>query len=159
MNKTKKLTFCAIICALSLAIFFLASALTTGTLTFQYVAGLLIMLAVAKSGIKFGILSYFVICISGWIIIPDKTIIISYIIFFGSIPLIKYFAEKKGRIFEWIIKLVCFNIFVLGIYFAYQTTLTYSQIIIWLAFLAAALLYDVLLSFGFTFASKYLKKP
>ena len=160
MKNTKKLTFSAISCALSLALLFVASLVTTGTLAFQFATGLLLMLTVSKCGIYYGISAYAVTSALLFVLLPDKANAISYTVFFGAIPIIKFVAEKRGRIVEWIIKLVFMNICILALYLLYKTMISvdFPIAFLWVAALAVAVIYDLLLSYGFTFASRYLKK-
>ena len=161
MKNTKKLTFAAVSCALSLALLYVATLIQTGTLALQYAVGLILMLTVSQSGIFYGICSYMATGILCIILLPDKSAAISYFVFFGSIPLMKYFAEKCPRILEWIIKVIFINIFIYGLYFAFSKVLvTYSSPIIylWISAFITGVIYDLLLSFGFSFASRYFMK-
>ncbi|MBR6523018.1 MAG: hypothetical protein IKT39_00205 [Clostridia bacterium] len=160
MKNTKKLTFAAISCALSLALLYIASLVHTGTLAFQYAVGLLVMLTVSKSGIIYGTMSYAATCILCFILLPDKANAISYLLFFGSIPLVKFFAEKFPRIVEWIVKIIFMNIFICGLYFIFRAVMLTAMplVYMWLAALITAIAYDLLLSFGFSFASRYFDK-
>ena len=161
MNTTKKLTFAAVACALSLALLFVASVVKTGTLAFQYAVGLTLMLAVSRSGIFYGISSYVATVVLSLVLLPDKTAATSYLLFFGAIPIVKYFAEKCGRITEWIVKIIFINIFICGLYFAFKAVLiTYPlpAIYLWIAAFITAVLYDILLSFGFSFLQRYFNK-
>ena len=161
MNTTKKLTFAAVACALSLALLFVASVVKTGTLAFQYAVGLTLMLVVSRSGIFYGISSYVATVVLSLVLLPDKTAATSYLLFFGAIPLMKFFAEKCGRITEWIVKIIFINIFICGLYFVFKAVLiTYPlpAIYLWIAAFITAVLYDILLSFGFSFATRYFNK-
>ena len=160
MKNTKKLTFSAICCALSLALLFVVSLVTTGTLAFQYATGLLLMLTVSRCGIGYGISAYAVTTALLFILLPDKANAISYTAFFGAIPIIKFFAEKRSRITEWIIKFIFMNLCILVLYLVFKSVISASLPIalLWIAAFISAVIYDLLLSYGFTFASRYLKK-
>ena len=160
MKNTKKLTFAAISCALSLALLMLASLVQTGTLAFQYAVGLLVMLTVSKSGLLYGTMSYAATGILCFILLPDKANAISYLIFFGSIPIVKYFAEKCPRVLEWIIKIIFMNIFIGGLYLVFKAVILTAlpTYYLWAGALISAIIYDIFLSFGFSFASRYFDK-
>lgn len=160
MKSTKKLTFAAVSCALSLALLTLASLVQTGTLAFQYAVGLLVMLTVSRSGLYYGIASYSATAILCFILLPDKANAISYTLFFGAIPIVKYFAEKCSRLVEWIVKIVFMNIFISGLYFIFRAVMLTAMpaYYLWAGALITAIAYDLLLSFGFSFASRYFKK-
>ena len=103
MKNTRKLTFAALSCGLSLALLYVASLIQTGTLAIQYAVGLILMLTVSQSGIVYGLSAYVVTGILCFILLPDKSAAISYLVFFGSIPLVKFFSEKCSGIVEWVI--------------------------------------------------------
>ncbi|MFA7637433.1 MAG: hypothetical protein WCX81_06690 [Monoglobales bacterium] len=159
MKNTKKLTFAAVASALSFALLYIASLVQTGTLAFQFMVGLILMVTVSKSGIGYGFLTYIVSSILCLTLLPDKSAAISYSIFFGTIPIVKYFAEKCSVIIEWIIKIFFMNIFLCGIYFVFRMAIGIDLplALLWLGALIAAVLYDILLSYGFSYAVRYLK--
>ena len=119
MKKTKSLTFSAVSSAIIVALLYLASIVKTGTLSFQYVCGLIIMLTSSRCGIASGMGVFGVSSLLLFFLLPDKTAAISFTLFFGIFPIVKYFAEKCRRTFEWILKVVCFNAAVLIIYFVF----------------------------------------
>lgn len=160
MKNTKKLTFAAVSCGLSLALLYIASLIQTGTLAIQYAVGLILMLTVSQSGVFYGILAYAVTAILCFALLPDKSAAISYLLFFGSIPIIKFFAEKCGRILEWIIKIIFMNIFICGLYLVFKAVMLTALplVYLWVGALISAVIYDILLSFGFSFAQRYFNK-
>lgn len=160
MKNTRKITFAAVGCALSVVLLFVASLVQTGTLAFQYAVGLLIMLTVSRSGLYYGISSYIATAILCFALLPDKATAVSYTLFFGTIPIIKYFAEKCPRVIEWIIKILLMNIIICGMYFAFRAVILTALPVpyLWVGALISAICYDLLLSFGFSFASRYFNK-
>ena len=160
MSRTKKLTFAAVSCALSLALLYVASLVQTGTLAFQYAVGLLVMLTVSRSGILCGVSSYIATLALCFVLLPDKANAVSYALFFGPIPLVKFFAEKFSRPLEWVIKIILMNIFIFALYLIFRSVMpaALSVTILWAVALFVAIGYDLLLSFGFSYAVRYLKK-
>lgn len=160
MKNTNKLTFAAVGCALSLALLYIASLVQTGTLAFQYAVGLILMLTVSHSGIFYGISAFAVTSILCLVLLPDKSFAVAYLLFFGAIPVMKYFAEKCGKVFEWIIKLVFLNIFICGLYFAFRAVMLTAlpAVYHWIGAFVTAIAYDFLLSLGFSFTRRYFKK-
>lgn len=160
MNSAKKLTFAAISSALSIVLLYIASLIKTGTIAIQFITGLILMITVSKSGIAYGILSYFVTALLCLILLPDKSVAITYSIFFGTQPIIKFFAEKFSRIAEWCIKIPVIILISVLMFIIFKALLPeISAILIVIAATVAAVCYDILLSFGFAFASRYLQKP
>ena len=160
MKKTKNLTFSAVSSAIIVALLYLASIVKTGTLSFQYVCGLIIMLTSSRCGIASGMGVFGVSSLLLFFLLPDKTAAISFTLFFGIFPIVKYFAEKCRRTFEWILKVVLINVFILALYIVFKSVLSLSLpvYVLWAAGIISGIIYDLLLSFGFTFASRYLQK-
>ncbi len=160
MTNTKKLTFSAVSCGLSISLLYIASLVQTGTMTFQYAVGLIVMLTVSKAGIIYGAISYVATFLLSFILLPDKSAALSYAVFFGAIPLVKFFAEKCPRILEWVIKIILMNILIGALYLIFRTVILTAMptVYLWIGALVTAVLYDILLGFGFTFMSRYFKK-
>ena len=53
--------------------------------------------AIIETGIKNGILFFAAASILGFIVVPNKLVMIPYIMFFGLYPTVKYFAEKLEK--------------------------------------------------------------
>ena len=160
MNSTKKLTFAAICCALSIVLLYIASLIKTGTIAFQFITGLILMITVSKSGIFHGICSYIVTALLCLFLLPDKSVAITYSLFFGTLPIVKFFSEKFTRIAEWCIKgpfMVLLSVLMFIIFKALLPEI--SVILIVVGTVISAIFYDILLSFGFAFASRYFQKP
>ena len=63
-----------------------------------------------ETGIKGGIGVFIATSILALLIIPSKTAVLFYALFFGNYPIIKSLAEQaKTRTVEWIIKLIIAN--------------------------------------------------
>lgn len=160
MSNTKKLTFSAISSALSIVLLYIASLIKTGTIAIEFIAGLVLMVAVSKSGILHGIFSYIVTAILCLLLLPDKSVAIIYSLFFGTLPVIKFFAEKFSRAIEWCIKIPVMILISFLLYYLFKTVLpALPALLIVSAVTILAVFYDILLSFGFAFASRYLQKP
>ncbi len=160
MKNTRKLTFAAVACGLSLALLYISSLIQTGTIATEYLVGIILMLTASQSGIIYGISAYAVTGILCLVLLPDKSAAISYLIFFGSIPLVKFFAEKCSRAIEWIIKIIFMNIFICALYFIFRSVMpvAFPLVYLWIAAFIIAIVYDVLLSYGFSFAIRYFRK-
>lgn len=160
MSNTKKLTFAAICCTLSVVLLYVASLVKTGTLSFQYVCGLIVMIVVWRCGFLYGTITFGVTSLLLFALIPDKTAAISYTLFFGAIPLSKFVSERLSIFWEWVLKIVFINIFIVGLFFIFKAAVTISFPIyyLWVIGIIIGVGYDLLLGFGFSFASNYLKK-
>ena len=108
--KSKNITVSSVILAISFIFLYLSSVMPTSKLACLCVATTGICIIIIESGAKWGFLSAVVLSVLGWFLLPDKTVSILFILFFSYYPLIKLFAEKKGRLLEWIIKIIYFCI-------------------------------------------------
>ena len=108
--KAKKLTLLAMSTALSVLFMYLSSVLPTGQLGFIAAASLLGFFAVIETGVSGALMLYTASSILALLLVPRRTPVLIFIIFFGYYPIIKYFAEKmKTPILSWCVKLLVFN--------------------------------------------------
>ena len=116
MKKTTKITLCALCAALSTA-FMLTSYFPYLTYAIPAVAGLVAMVPLIEIGALWGVATY---AVSAPLVLLFGEIEASflYALLFGYYPVLKAIIERIDKIWiEWLIKLFCFNIAVLGAYF------------------------------------------
>lgn len=159
--KLKNLTLGAVISALIVALFYLATLIQTGTVAIYYVISIMIMVLVVETDIRTSIVAYVVTAIILAFIAPDKGMAISYTIFIGLHPVLKAFFERPlGLIRHWMLKLPFFVIVtVAGMFIFSAFVATFSlpiKILIGIGVVFAMCIYDFLLSFGITYYNKYL---
>lgn len=108
--KTRKLTMLAMSAALSVLFMYLSSVLPTGQLGFIAAASLLGFFALIEVGVPGAVMLYVVSSLLALLLVPRRTPVFIYILFFGYYPIIKYYAEKiRARILSWCVKLIVFN--------------------------------------------------
>ncbi len=89
---------------------YLASVLPTGQLGFLGLASLFGIAAVVEYGIPGGLMVFAGTVIVGLILVPSKSLVLIYALFFGYYPILKSLAERsKRRVLEWAVKLAVFN--------------------------------------------------
>lgn len=116
-NKSKKVALGGVIVLLSVLCLYLASILPTNRLFFFCLSTVFIAAIVIEFKTYFSLITYGAVSILGFIILPNKLIMIPYVIYFGYYGIIKYYIEKINNILvEWIIKIVLFNLFVYATY-------------------------------------------
>lgn len=116
--KTQKLTLSSLIVALNVITLYLSTIVPTNKITLFALSSVFILAVVIESGIRYAILTYIATSILALIIIPNKVILIPYIIFFGYYGITKYLIENKNNLLkEWIIKYGLFNIAMIIIYY------------------------------------------
>jgi hypothetical protein len=151
---SKRVTFCAMVVAISIVCLYLTSVLSTLKLSLLAVSSLILALAVIKYGVKSAVACFAATAILS-IFIPDKLVSGSYALFFGSYVLIKGLIEKSGNMLvEWILKLSVFSVvmFVVLSFLPIKYEMAKSYII--LIFAVFLIFYDIALSF-FISALKY----
>lgn len=108
MKNAKYISISSVILALCFIFLYLASILPTSRLSCLCLASAGICIVIAECGAKWGFITSLVLSILSWVLLPDKTVGILFILFFSYYPLIKLFAERRGRLSEWIIKALYF---------------------------------------------------
>lgn len=123
-KKTRKLTFCAVMSALSVVFIYFSAVFPTGQMGFLGIASLMGVAAVIEYGAGGGAAVYVITSVLSLLIAPNKTLAFVYVLFFGYYPLLKLFCEKaKSRITEYILKLIVFNAAAAVMIFALSVTL------------------------------------
>jgi len=92
--KTRKITFSALMTALSIVFLWLASVFPTGQLGFVAVASLFSVAVVIEAGIASSVLVFICCAVLSLLLIPMKGAALLYLLFFGYYPIIKSFAER-----------------------------------------------------------------
>ena len=79
-------------------------------LTFIAAASLFVVVQVIENGIKGGLFVFIGSTLLGFLIVPDKTSMILYALFFGYYPIVKSLAERpRNAVLRWVIKLLVMN--------------------------------------------------
>ena len=116
MKTTKKVTLSAVMAALA-AVLMLVSYFPYLTYAVPAVAGLCVMVIVIEINCKWALLSYFTASFFTFLFAETESMLM-FICFFGFYPILKCLIEKiKNYVLEWILKLLSFNICIVGVYF------------------------------------------
>ncbi|SHH67916.1 hypothetical protein SAMN02745135_01643 [Caloranaerobacter azorensis DSM 13643] len=117
LSNSKKVALGGFVVLLSVLCLYLASILPTNKIFFFCLSTIFIAAIVIEFKTYFSLITYGAISILGFMIIPNKLIMVPYVIYFGYYGIIKYYIEKINNILiEWIIKIVLFNLFVYATY-------------------------------------------
>ena len=113
---------------------------------------------VIEHGSKHALLVYLSSSILSFIIVPNKLIVLPYIAFFGYYAILKSLIEKSNKIFfEWIMKLLAYN---LAMYIVYLLTskMFFDSITIklpiWVVFIIMEIIF-ILYDYCFSLAIQY----
>lgn len=168
-KRTRKVTLSAALAALTVLFLYLASVFPTGQLAIIAVASLFTVAAVIEAGIRTAIIVFAGCSLLGFVIVPDKPLLLLYVLFFGYYPIIKSLFEKlKSRILEWALKLVVFNAALSVIWLFFRSLLFeakylgFNMILVYLAANVVFVIYDIglsrLIGFYMDRISKHLGK-
>ena len=125
MKRTKKLTFSAMMAALSAA-FMLLSYFPYLTYAIPAAASLFIMAVVIEIDKKWAILSFIASAVIVFLTAEIESKLM-FLGFLGYYPILKATVERiRKPVLEWIIKILAFNIAVVVIYFAFSGVLNVS---------------------------------
>ncbi|WP_142414281.1 hypothetical protein [Hathewaya massiliensis] len=110
--------------ALGIICVYLSVLIPVNTLFFLLLASAIIPLTLLSTDMKTTIVVYLSTALLSLILVPTKSIGISYLILFGIYGIIKYFIEKlENTYLEILLKLGFLNITMFIIYFFYKTLL------------------------------------
>lgn len=161
--RLKKITLSGLLLAFTVISVFFAANLPTSRLSLYALSSLFIAVIIIEAGIKSGWTFYLASAILSVILIP-RLGVIPFVVFFGIYGIIKYYAELlKSRVFEYLIKLVYFNIcLVLGLFFLKEILLSGASLSMPVYLLAAGLeavfiFYDYIYTLFIRFYSNTLK--
>lgn len=109
MRKTKKVVFCGIFAALAVLFIYGAGILPTGRMALFCVASCLTAITCVECGWKYALAGYGAASAVALIAVPDKLLVLPYILFLGYYPVVKLWIERLRHMAkEWIIKIVLF---------------------------------------------------
>lgn len=116
--KSKDLALGAIICALTVIMFLGANLFGTLKLAVLFLSTVFICVILDFSGVKTALAAYAASSLLAWIAVPDKTICIAYLIFFGNYAVVKHYIEKiANQKAVWTTKIACATVYAAVTYF------------------------------------------
>jgi hypothetical protein len=114
-QRTKMVALGGILLSMSLVTLFLASFIPGAELSLYALSSLYVAIIIIETKAKNGWIFYVASCLLAFLIIPNKLVLLPYVLFFGLYGVVKYYIEKIGKqAIEIVLKLVFFT-FVWGI--------------------------------------------
>lgn len=160
-NIAKQVAFGGINILLATVSLYLASTLPTNRIFFLGLSSVFLSVIVIEFGTKAAFFNYLASSILGFLIIPNKFIMVIYILLLGYYGIVKYYIEKLDNlILEWIIKLIIFNIW---LYLVYNFTYSFFfgdisiKIPIWILAVAAQVVF-IVYDYVYSIAIWYYKR-
>lgn len=109
--KTKSLTLSGILGAMVLMLLFINNYVPFNRMFLYMIVSFIVSIVIIETNLRYGIMFYLVTAILAFLILPNKTYSIPYIVFFGCYGIIKYFIEKdRNIIVEYLLKFGVFNL-------------------------------------------------
>ena len=104
-------------CALSVAIMYAGSLFDLLDMTMAALASFLTVVVVIELGGIYPLGLYFSSSVLSFLLLPQKSVSLIYILFFGFYPIIKRYFERTKMLISWILKFGTFNILLVVYYF------------------------------------------
>ncbi len=163
-SKVKRITLSGILLAFTVISVFLAATLPTSKLSLYALSSLFMAVIIIEFGTKAGWAFYLASALLSLLLVP-RLEVIPFIVFFGVYGLIKLYIERlRGRVIEYILKLIYFNIcLVLGLFFLKEIILGGINLMAPVYIIAAVLelvflLYDYIYTLFIRFYGSQLKQ-
>lgn len=153
-SRTYNIVLGGIIAAMSIVIMLLTIILPIAEFVFPALSGILLVCTVFEIGEKWSYVIFAAVSILSFILLPDKSPALYYILFLGHYPITKSYIERiKSKPIKWTVKLVIFNILAAVTALLVKFILkidTFSQMYMYLlmavALNAAFIIYDIALN-------------
>ena len=152
-NNTKRLTVCAMLCALGVVLLLVGSVIEVMDIAMAALASLLCIFVVIEYG---GAAPWLVFAVTGvlsLVLLPNKTPAAMYVVFLGYYPIIKEKLERFKKPIAWFLKEVIFNVALVALFFVVKFLLMPNAneplmiyVIAFVLFEIAFVLYDIALT-------------
>lgn len=106
----KKIAFASVMCAMNVVILFLGSIIETLDMSTAAIASFVTVICMLEVGTVYSVTVYAATSTLAFFMLPNKTVVLIYALFFGFYPILKRYFERLGCIFSWCAKLVLFNV-------------------------------------------------
>ncbi len=117
MRRTKKITLCAVLSALCVAVMYIGSFIEVLDISVAAAASIVVFFCSEELGKKYAFAVYGAVSLLSFLLLPQKWVAAYFALFFGIMPITKKLFEKTGKIFSWVLKLLAFNAEVFAFYF------------------------------------------
>jgi len=118
ISYTKKIAFSSIMCAFGVAVMSIGSFIDTLDITMACICSFIVAVCMIELGGNIPLLVYASTSVLSFLLLPNKSVSLIYILFFGFYPIFKRTAEKLPRLIGWILKFALFNVLIAIYYVA-----------------------------------------
>ena len=127
ISTTKKLSFSAITCALGVILLFMGAIIETVDISMAALASFLIIACMIEMGGYYPLLVYLATATLSFLLLPNKTVVLIYGMFFGFYPIIKKYLERLPIAMCWIAKITVFNV-VIALYYIFLRDVLFPNV-------------------------------
>lgn len=124
---SKKLAFSAILCALGVVILFMGSLIEMIDITMAAMASFLVIVCMIEISGYMPLLVFAVTAVLSFLLLPNKSVVLIYSLFFGFYPVLKNYMERLPFALSWVCKFIVFNFFI-GVYYVFAKDLLFPDI-------------------------------
>ena len=110
MKKAKITAVCGMMAALSVVLMFITTFVTVFVYVLPILTGLIVFFISEFADKKWALSVFFATAFLSLVLLTDKEAGLTYTLFFGYYPLIKYSIEKLPKALAWGVKLLVFNV-------------------------------------------------
>lgn len=103
-------------CALGVIVLFLGAIIEVVDITMAAMASFIIIICVIELGGYWPFLVFSATAVLSFLLLPNKAVVLIYVLYFGFYPIIKKHLERLPRIFSLLAKIAVFNIAILLYY-------------------------------------------
>lgn len=152
MKKTRDLTACSVLCALSMAFMLVGSLIDVLDLSAVMLASVISLFIYVEFGGKYAWTAYAVTGILALLLLPSKAVALEYVLFGGFYPICRTYFLRFGRVLSLLLRLAVFNLsltviaWLLTLLVTPEGTSIPMQVLTYAVGNAAFLLYDHALS-------------
>ena len=94
---SKRIAFSSVLCALGVVVMFLGSIFEIVDITMAAMASFFIVVCMIELGGYMPLCVFFATAALAFLLLPNKTVVIFYAMFFGFYPILKRYFERTGK--------------------------------------------------------------
>jgi hypothetical protein len=161
----RKISLAAMLGAFTLLFLYIASVIPTGRFAVYFLSSVFVAALMVEYDTGLAFLMFVAVSLLSFLILPDRTRVFYYILFFGHYGIGKHFIEKiKDKVVAFVLKLLYFNA-AMGLMYLLATKLlvadTVSPLPVWVLLIIAQIVfvvYDYLYSMVTQFYVQHIRK-
>lgn len=110
LSPAKKIAFSAVLCALGVIVLYLGAVIETVDITMAALASFLIIVCMIEVRGYMPFLVFVATAALSLLLLPNKTVVLIYSMYFGFYPILKNLLEKLPVLLSWLLKFAVFNV-------------------------------------------------